>query len=830
VATRVSLATGIIGHNTPVCQGLAAHAHESLGPPRCAPLQPSPTEQGLELLAPVAPAGEAPRPLLGPAKERPAEERGTSGGIFDALAAAGPRSGAEGVLGQGGPRSGHRHGGLPPAGARRPAGEDAWRIALSLLQGQMPRATFESWLRPLRLAEAVGDSFVVEAPSAHACDWLADRLQPTIRRVLSGVTGSNIEVRFIARQEPHDPHAAPLPVALPALPSQAPDAGGRLELVLRFRRYWEKIVDPERVVAVPQYFVRHWLPILGPSYASLVLAFRQLRYLHRAQDGEAFTVTGAEILRWYRVDEATLYRRLRTPHPLLHHFVQALPAEGPIYERREAGQVRRKPRRYAVYGGLPLTPTHQRALLEVLLSLGAGPEPADTLVALRRAVSLTDEQLETALEAFSQRPTQGGEQTASTACRSVWDMIRALLGASLAEAPLEELLALAERLENRIVRPDRTLLLSWYLVQEWQPLLSSAAFWFIALLRSRGFYNRRSQELRDTYWVDGGYAELGALLGVNSETVAGWLGQNRKREATEGAKFVPLFVQEVGRARGRNPRDGRSLSVELRVEMVDPLTPDGESALQAMARADGLALQEILTLAESLPEKRKLGTLDIPENGKSGSASAPEKPKFGSGDSPEKSEVGILEWPENGKQWNDSSPGMTPSTNSTQPERTLSSTTTQATMSQRLLPLIAHLPSISQGAGVVVQESRWSIDDLLHRNHIPPKDSQTLRQAGIAASSFAAWILYCYSGEGKGIHSPGIFAANRLLQNPPLLPRDEWLVLAQRGPDAIRVNLLEALHGEGGAPDSAWRDAMEAISHERLGGLAKALGLEIGER
>ena len=68
-------------------------------------------------------SGEAPTSLLGPAKERPAEERGTSGGIFDAFAAAGPRSKAEGAPGQGGPRSGRRPGGRQPAGARRPAGE-----------------------------------------------------------------------------------------------------------------------------------------------------------------------------------------------------------------------------------------------------------------------------------------------------------------------------------------------------------------------------------------------------------------------------------------------------------------------------------------------------------------------------------------------------------------------------------------------------------------------------------------------------------------------------------------------------------------------------------
>src|SRR3990170_803222 len=61
-------------------------------------------------------SGEAPTSLFGPAEER---------GIFDALAAEGPRSEAEGEPGQGGPRSRRRPGGLPPAGARRPAGQPA---------------------------------------------------------------------------------------------------------------------------------------------------------------------------------------------------------------------------------------------------------------------------------------------------------------------------------------------------------------------------------------------------------------------------------------------------------------------------------------------------------------------------------------------------------------------------------------------------------------------------------------------------------------------------------------------------------------------------------
>ena len=68
-------------------------------------------------------AGGAPTSLLGPAKERPAGARGTCGGIFDAPAAAGPRSGAEGVPGQGGPAGGENPWALDGVDLQLRAGE-----------------------------------------------------------------------------------------------------------------------------------------------------------------------------------------------------------------------------------------------------------------------------------------------------------------------------------------------------------------------------------------------------------------------------------------------------------------------------------------------------------------------------------------------------------------------------------------------------------------------------------------------------------------------------------------------------------------------------------
>jgi len=144
-------------------------------------------------------SGEAPTSLLGPTEERPASERGTYGGIFDALAAAGPRSVAEGVPGQGGPRSGSRPGGQQPAGARRPAGGEARsqskaesvRALLQTAQGQAAVRVIVGLAVPYLPEGEIASALAVGIQRnriAQAQDALLDRLETA-------------EVRTVARFE-----------------------------------------------------------------------------------------------------------------------------------------------------------------------------------------------------------------------------------------------------------------------------------------------------------------------------------------------------------------------------------------------------------------------------------------------------------------------------------------------------------------------------------------------------------------------------------------------------------------------------------------------------
>ena len=74
---------------------------------------------------------------------------------------------------------------------------DTWVAALGQLQMEIPKASYDTWLRD---AEIVGYSegvFEVGVQNTYARDWLEDRLKSTAGRVLTGVVGKKMEVRFV---------------------------------------------------------------------------------------------------------------------------------------------------------------------------------------------------------------------------------------------------------------------------------------------------------------------------------------------------------------------------------------------------------------------------------------------------------------------------------------------------------------------------------------------------------------------------------------------------------------------------------------------------------
>lgn len=79
--------------------------------------------------------------------------------------------------------------------------ERIWQAALGQLQMEMPRAAFDTWVRDSEILTYEDGVFVIGVQNAFARDWLEDRLLSTVKRVLTGISGRTVGVRFVVWQE-----------------------------------------------------------------------------------------------------------------------------------------------------------------------------------------------------------------------------------------------------------------------------------------------------------------------------------------------------------------------------------------------------------------------------------------------------------------------------------------------------------------------------------------------------------------------------------------------------------------------------------------------------
>ncbi len=75
--------------------------------------------------------------------------------------------------------------------------EQAWQSALGQLQMEMPKASFDTWVRDTRIASYVDGLFTVAVRNAYARDWLESRLSSTVTRLLMGIMNRSVDVAFV---------------------------------------------------------------------------------------------------------------------------------------------------------------------------------------------------------------------------------------------------------------------------------------------------------------------------------------------------------------------------------------------------------------------------------------------------------------------------------------------------------------------------------------------------------------------------------------------------------------------------------------------------------
>jgi hypothetical protein len=75
--------------------------------------------------------------------------------------------------------------------------EQAWQSALGQLQMEMPKASFDTWVRDTQLVSYENGLFVIGVHNAYAREWLESRLSSTVIRLLMGIMNRSVDVRFV---------------------------------------------------------------------------------------------------------------------------------------------------------------------------------------------------------------------------------------------------------------------------------------------------------------------------------------------------------------------------------------------------------------------------------------------------------------------------------------------------------------------------------------------------------------------------------------------------------------------------------------------------------
>jgi len=107
--------------------------------------------------------------------------------------------------------------------------EQAWQSVLGQLQMEMPRASFDTWLRNTKPVSYQNGTLTIGVHNAYARDWLESRLASTVRRLLVGIMDASVAVNFIVNGNALEPAAGePSPLSDQQEPLPAPATGAHL--------------------------------------------------------------------------------------------------------------------------------------------------------------------------------------------------------------------------------------------------------------------------------------------------------------------------------------------------------------------------------------------------------------------------------------------------------------------------------------------------------------------------------------------------------------------------------------------------------------------------
>ncbi|MBI5295583.1 MAG: hypothetical protein HY869_08915 [Chloroflexi bacterium] len=447
----------------------------------------------------------------------------------------------------------------------------AWQSVLTQLQSDMPRASFDTWVRDTQAVSLAEGTLTVSARNAYARDWLEARLVDCVQPLLAVILKQKISVRFVAREAIED--------ELDSLGEEA-EAEVAIEPVQWLD--YDRIVEPHKQVVVKGYLRRLGMEI-GPKAVWLYIGFHQAAWRVHAQGREGgLALHSREVRRFSGLSFGAFWRLLRHAgvQADLRGLVQRVdPPQERRYHRGRDGRPHRVPIRYQVC----MTPRLTRA--------DAAAVHARLKSRLKHGLSISDalqELLAVPDVAELLGPVEG--EQARIQFNTIMDMARREAN----EAYTPEVDRLAQALQRRIINSLGDIHIPHYFITGTirQFDLTPAQAWLVTVARDMAYLNSRTGERREMVTFKRGYREMAELVGSpRYKTVQAWLnpGWALQQRGGDLTRFL-VEVEPIG------PHSYSDLRVEdlprsFRVELDEPLDANGSHKLDAngthMADANG---------------------------------------------------------------------------------------------------------------------------------------------------------------------------------------------------------------------------------------------------
>ena len=685
----------------------------------------------------------------------------------------------------------------------------AWQAAIASLQAEMSRATFDTWVKPAWLVEFKENTFIVGCANAYGRDWLADRLTSTLERFLAGVMNASVKVCFIVAEEDPEPLDDPYQAK-----SDTNDPDDLPEFDVLYGSIRESLVEPNRVVRLPTYFLR-WLPYVQAQTIFVVMALWQEHYL--ASGGKTqranpkVSVRAEQVCQWAGISRAQFFRLLQ-PGSGIYWFLKKSETDHELDPH--TGKAKKSSNKYTLFD-TPMTPGDADDLQAYLLNQGIADTP---IQALQQAIAVDPKSI---LRYPIRLPSEDFEKTQPNFL-TVHEIVRRLVGQRLDP----ELTALADRLADRLLARGEFILVSWYFLRHWLPLLGPDAAMFVLILRNLCYFNDETGEIRDEVWIEGGYEAMAQRLGIHAaRTVANWLPAKigrarRKDELTEQTdreiarrqrlqELLNLFVERID----YRMSVGGNYAWKFKVQRCDPITPQDEAIIKAVARffetaeaksilddvhgwIDQISKDWNETLNREPKVVLRLSNLanDCPETLKAAINDCFETLNLAGKDCFET----LLKTLQSFKDFF---------------QKKDSSTTQDSLTSTRSDYLVE---------GVTDLDGNWSLEKLLAQ--ADPRNRQTLLSQEKDATAFVSWIIY--SASQPGIQNPISLAISRLKADPGLGAGGASERLAEYPPCQL-ANLTQQQLSLRSPSDHNWRMLFAQASRDRICLVADLLGFNL---